>query len=65
VEIGSYAWRVRGRELEGGREPTRVVYFIFNNIVSMCLGFPCHLKSIYGIHSIHDIFSEVRGIRKV
>jgi hypothetical protein len=61
VEVGSYAKRVRGRELEGGRETTRVVYFIFNSIVSTCLSFPYHLKYFYGIHSIHEFSHKVGG----
>jgi hypothetical protein len=61
VEVGSYAWRVRGRELEGGREPTRAIYFIFNDIVSTCLGFPCHLKYVYEIHSIHEFSHKLGG----
>jgi hypothetical protein len=55
VEVGSYAWSVRGRE------KTRVVYLIFNGIIITCLGFPFHLKSVYKIHSIHEFSHNLVG----
>jgi hypothetical protein len=61
VEVSSYAWRVRGREMDGGREPTRVDYFIFNNTVSTCLDFPYRLKYLYVIQSIHEFSHKLRG----
>jgi hypothetical protein len=61
MEVGSYAWRGRGKELEGGREPTRSIYLIFNDIVIMCLGFPYHLKYVYEIHFIHEFSHKLGG----